>query len=268
METDVIPQHLSQEKILTRIFPNSLQASKVVAKEIADLIMAAKQKGRNAVLGLATGSTPKKVYAELIRLHTEEGLSFKNVVSFNLDEYYPLPNDAQQSYRHYMHENLFRHIDILPENCNIPDGTVEQERLEEYCEEFERKIEAAGGMDFQLLGIGSNGHIGFNEPGSPVESRTRLITLDLSTCADAASDFGGIANVPKKAITMGVSTILKAKRIVMLVWGRPKTNIIKKAIEGPVTEVVPASYLQGHLNAIVVMDKDASAELTGRKLLQ
>lgn len=265
MVTDVIPEHLSHERIPTLIFPDSVQGSKVVAQEIANIIKTAQQKGRNAVLGLATGSTPKKVYAELIRLHNEEGLSFKNVVSFNLDEYYPLSNEAIQSYRRYMNENLFSHINILPENCNIPDGTVAQEQLKEYCEEFERKIERAGGMDFQLLGIGSNGHIGFNEPGSHVGARTRLITLDLSTRADAASDFGGIVNVPKKAITMGVSTILKARRIVLLVWGGQKSFIIKKAVEGPVTEFVPASYLQGHGNTTVVTDEAASAELTRRK---
>ncbi len=265
MVTDNTPEHLSHEKIPTRIFADASEGSKVVAQEIAEIIKTARQNNRNAVLGLATGSTPKKVYAELIRLHNEEGLSFKNVVSFNLDEYYPLPKEAIQSYRRYMNENLFSHIDILPENCNIPDGTVPQDKLKEYCEEFEKKIERAGGMDFQLLGIGSNGHIGFNEPGSHVGSRTRLITLDLSTRADAASDFGGIVNVPKKAITMGVNTILRAKRIVLLVWGGQKAFIIKKAVEGPVTEFVPASYLQGHNNTTVVTDEAASAELTRRK---
>lgn len=258
-------KHLSHEKVPTIIYPDSSVASKAVAREIADLIISAQQKGKNAVLGFATGSTPKKVYAELIRLHNEEGLSFKNVISFNLDEYYPLPSDAIQSYRRFMSENLFDHIDILPENCYIPDGTLPQEQLKVYCEEFEKKIENAGGTDLQLLGIGGNGHIGFNEPGSHVSSRTRLITLDLGTRADAASEFGGIANVPKKAITMGVRTILKARRIILLVWGERKAHILKQAVEGPVTEFVPASYLQGHSNPLVVTDEAAATELTRRK---
>ncbi len=261
---EVITTNL-HEKVPVLIYPDSLEGSKVVAHEIAGIITDAQRRGKNAVLGLATGSTPKKVYTELIRLHREDGLSFKNVISFNLDEYYPLPKEALQSYRRYMNENLFSHIDILPENCNIPDGTVPQEKLKDYCVEFERRIEQAGGMDFQLLGIGSNGHIGFNEPGSHVGSRTRLITLDLSTRADAASDFGGIVNVPKKAITMGVSTILKARRIVLLAWGSQKATIIKKAVEGPVTEFLPASYLQGHLNTTVVADEAAAANLTRKR---
>lgn len=267
MEPEIITptKLLSHEKIPVIIYADSLQASKMVAREIADIIIDAQKKGKNAVLGLATGSTPKKVYSELIRLHKEEGLSFKNVISFNLDEYYPLPSDAIQSYRRFMSEHLFSHIDILPENCYIPDGTIPQESLKAYCEEFENKIAPAGGTDVQLLGIGGNGHIGFNEPGSHVSSTTRLITLDLTTRADASSDFGGIANVPKKAITMGVSTILKAKRIVLLVWGERKAEILRKAVEGPVTEFIPASYLQGHPNALVVTDEAASAGLTRRK---
>lgn len=255
----------AHEKIPTIIYENPAEGSKAVAREIAGIIVKAQEQGKNAVLGLATGATPKEVYRELIRLHREEGLSFKNVVSFNLDEYYPLHKDARQSYRRYMKENLFDYIDICAENCYIPDGTVSQEQLKTYCEDFEKKIAGAGGIDFQLLGIGANGHIGFNEPGSHVSSQTRLITLDVSTRADAASDFGGIANVPKKAITMGISTILKAKRIVLLVWGEQKAAIIKKAVEGPVMEFVPASYLQGHSNTQVVVDEAASAGLTRRR---
>ncbi|CAN5238378.1 glucosamine-6-phosphate deaminase [soil metagenome] len=267
MESEILvqPKMLSHEKVPVVIYKNSKEASKVVAREIADFIIAAQQNGKNAVLGLATGSTPKKVYAELISLHRNEGLSFKNVISFNLDEYYTLTPDAIQSYRRFMHENLFDHIDILPENCFIPEGTVPQELLKTYCTEYENKIAEAGGIDIQLLGIGSNGHIGFNEPGSHISSPTRLITLDLSTRADASSDFGGIANVPKKAITMGVGTILKAKRIILLVWGERKAEILKKTVEGPVTEFVPASYLQGHPNTLFVTEQSAAAALTRRK---
>ncbi len=258
-------KHISFEKIPAAIYNESQQPSAVVAREIADIIIHINAEGRNAVLGLATGSTPKKVYKELIRLHKEEGLSFKNVVTFNLDEYYPLKQEAMQSYRRYMKENLFDHIDIAPENCHVPDGTVPQELVKGYCDNYEKKIEEAGGLDFQLLGVGSNGHIGFNEPGSHINSITRLITLDLVTRADATSEFGALANVPKKAITMGISTILKARRIALLALGEHKAQIVKKAVEGPVTEFVPASYLQGHSNTLAVIDEAASAELTRRK---
>ncbi|WP_018615468.1 glucosamine-6-phosphate deaminase [Segetibacter koreensis] len=264
-DTMLAKKHISFEKIPTAIYKDSEQPSVAVAREIADIITQVNAQGRNAVLGLATGSTPKKVYKELIRLHKEEGLSFKNVVTFNLDEYYPLEQEAMQSYRRYMKENLFDYIDIAAENCHVPDGTVPQELVKVYCDNYEKKIEEAGGLDFQLLGIGSNGHIGFNEPGSHINSITRLITLDFVTRADATSEFGALANVPKKAITMGVSTILKAKRIVLLALGEHKAQIIQKAVEGPVTEFVPASYLQGHSNTLAVIDEAASAELTRRK---
>lgn len=264
-DTILANRHISFEKIPAAIYNNTQEPSIVVAREIADIIIRANSQGRNAVLGLATGSTPKKVYKELIRLHREEGLSFKKVITFNLDEYYPLEQEAMQSYRRYMKENLFDYIDINPENCNVPDGTVPQELVKVYCDNYEKKIDEAGGLDFQLLGIGSNGHIGFNEPGSHINSVTRLITLDLITRADATSEFGALANVPKKAITMGVSTILKAKRIVLLALGERKAQIIKKAVEGPVTEFIPASYLQGHSNTLAVIDDAASAELTRSK---
>lgn len=267
MVTEVFTPHklVSFEKIPTTIFTGTAEASRTVALEIADLIRSKQKRGEYAVLGLATGSTPKKVYAELIRMHHEEGLSFKNVVSFNLDEYYPLPPDALQSYHYFMEENLFKHIDIDEEHCFIPHGDTPQEVLKLSCEDYERKIEEYGGIDFQLLGIGRNGHIGFNEPGSHIRSTTRLITLDPLTRSDTAKDFGGIANVPRKAITMGVGTILKARRIVLLAWGEGKAGIIRQAVEGPVTEFVPASYLQGHSNVEFVLDEAAAGELTRRK---
>lgn len=267
MVTEVVAPHklVSFEKIPTTIFQNTQEASSAVAREIADLIRSKQKKGTYAVLGLATGSTPKKVYGELIRMHREEGLSFHNVVTFNLDEYYPLSPDALQSYHYFMEENLFKHIDIREEHCFIPHGDTPQEVLLLSCEDYERKIEEFGGIDFQLLGIGRNGHIGFNEPGSHIGSATRLITLDLLTRSDAAKEFGGIANVPRKAITMGVGTILKARRIVLLAWGEGKAGIIRRAVEGPVTEFVPASYLQGHTNVEFVLDEAAAADLTRRK---
>jgi glucosamine-6-phosphate deaminase len=267
MMTEVFtPQkHISYEKVPTQIYSTAQEASRAVAREIAELIRVKQKSGEYAVLGLATGSTPKRVYAELIRMHREEGLSFQNVVAFNLDEYYSLPPDSLQSYHYFMKENLFRHIDILEENCFIPSGSTPQELVKMFSEQYEEKIKEFGGIDFQLLGIGRNGHIGFNEPGSHVSSVTRLITLDPITRSDATFDFGGLAHVPRKAITMGVSTILKAKRIVLLAWGERKAGIIKQAIEGPVTEFVPASYLQGHSNVSFVLDETAALALTRKK---
>jgi len=264
MATEIFAPHklLSFEKIDTTIYPSMEEVCNAVADEIAVLIKAKQALGENAVLGLATGATPKKVYTALIRLHKEQGLSFENVITFNLDEYFGLHPDAIQSYRRFMDENLFNHINIKKENCFIPQGDIAQEDVKKHCEEYEKTMEFYGGIDFQILGIGRNGHIGFNEPGSHVSSVTRLITLDNLTRFDAAYEFGGLANVPRKAITMGVGTILKAKRIVLLAWGDRKAEIIKQAVEGPVTEFVPASYLQGHHNVHFVLDESSSAELT------
>lgn len=264
MLTEILtPQKtLSFEKTGTNVFSTQDEACAYVANEIATLIRQRSRNGQATVLGLATGATPKKVYASLIALHKEKGLSFKNVVTFNLDEYYPLQPDAIQGYRRFMEENLFDHVDIDKDNCFIPHGGIPQEMIKLHCEDYERKIEEYGGIDLQLLGIGRNGHIGFNEPGSHVNSTTRLITLDHLTRFDAAYDFGQLSNVPRKAITMGVGTILKAKRIVLLAWGERKAGIIKQAVEGPVTEFVPASYLQGHQNVEFVLDESCAAELT------
>jgi glucosamine-6-phosphate deaminase len=258
-------QTLTYERIPTSIFPNSEAASAAVAQEIARLVRQKEAEGKPAVLGLATGSSPKKVYTELIRLHRQEGLSFKNVVTFNLDEYYPIQPDALQSYWLFMREQLFDHIDIPKENYHLPDGTLPPDKVREYCQEYERKIESYGGLDFQLLGIGRNGHIGFNEPGSHENSRTRLMTLDLTTRIDAAMDFGGLAKVPRRAITLGVQLIMNAKRVVLIAWGEHKAGIIRQAVEGAVSETVPASYLQGHPNVQFVIDEGAASELTSRK---
>jgi len=249
------------EKIPTEIFPNSIEASKVVAKEIAELIKTRQKELKPCVLGLATGSTPKKVYSELIRLHKEEGLSFKNVFSFNLDEYYPMEPDSLHSYVRFMKEHLFDHVDIPQSNYFIPDGTLPLGKVADFCKEYEQRIEELGGIDIQLLGIGGNGHIGFNEPGSTVTAKTRLITLDHSTRAAAAGEFGGLSKVPKKAITLGVSPVLNAKRIILLAWGEGKARIVKSAVEGPVTEQIPASYLQNHSDVTFVIDEPAATEL-------
>ena len=250
------------EKIHNVIFKSSNEASALVAQEIAALIK--KKQGLNlpCVLGLATGSSPIKVYEELVRQYKEEGLSFANVVTFNLDEYYPMDKHNIQSYHYFMHEHLFNHIDILPENINIPDGNVSSTGLYQYCIDYGMKIKAVGGLDYQLLGIGRTGHIGFNEPGSHLNSGTRNITLNHITRVDAAPSFLGIDNVPRKAITMGIGTVRRAKRIVLLGWGVNKAEILKKTIEGHMTSQVPATYLQGHNNTTFILDLGASSELT------
>ncbi|MFD2941753.1 glucosamine-6-phosphate deaminase [Flavobacterium notoginsengisoli] len=250
------------EKIHNVIFESSQEASVLVAREIANLIQRKNELNEPCVLGLATGSSPIKVYEELVRMHKEEGLSFANVVTFNLDEYYPMDKNDMQSYYHFMHEHLFNHVNIPSENINIPDGLVSAEELQQYCIDYEMKIISYGGLDFQLLGIGRTGHIGFNEPGSHVNSGTRSITLDHVTRVDAASTFLGIDNVPRKAITMGIGTVRNAKRIVLLGWGISKAGIIKKTIEGEISSQVPATYLQEHHNTTFVLDTEASSELT------
>lgn len=256
---------IAYEKIPTKIYRDSREASQAVAHEIAELIRQKQAAGQHCVLGLATGSSPKSVYAELVRMHREEGLSFRNVYSFNLDEYYPMEPDALQSYVRFMREQLFDHVDIPKGNYHVPDGTLNPDKIRAYSDAYEQKIDDFGGLDFQLLGIGGNGHIGFNEPGSLANSRTRLMMLDHSTRAAAAVDFGGLAHVPKKAITMGVARIMSAKRVVLLAWGERKAPMIQAAVEGAVTERVPASYLQAHPNAMFVIDERAASDLTRMK---
>ena len=202
------------------------------------------------------------MYEELVRMHKEDGLSFSNVVTFNLDEYYPMKKENHHSYHHFMHEHLFNHIDIKPENINIPDGTIPIDALKQYCIDYENKIINAGGLDFQLLGIGRTGHVGFNEPGSHINSGTRIITLDYITRVDASSDFNGIENVPKRAITMGVSTILKSKRIILMAWGQNKADVIKRTVQGDISPEIPATFLQNHDNTTFVLDQSAASELT------
>lgn len=247
------------EKIPTVIYEESSDASVAVADEIAELIKKNDAENKPTVLGLATGSTPVGVYDELVRLHKEEGVSFKNVVTFNLDEYYPIEPNSLQSYVRFMNEHLFDHIDIPDSNIHIPDGTIPEDEVYTFCEEYERKIKEAGGLDIQILGIGRTGHIGFNEPGSRPDSKTRLITLDKITRKDAASDFFGEEYVPRRAITMGVGTILEANKIILMAWGEAKAPVIKESIEGKINESVPATYLQNHENTVFVLD-DASAE--------
>src|SRR5690606_9172617 len=250
------------EKLPVSVYPTPEEASIAVAHRIASLIRNKQEKGEPAVLGLATGATPVGVYAELIRLHKEEGLSFKNVITFNLDEYYPMQPDAEQSYVSFMNGIFFNHIDIDKNNIHIPDGTIAEEDIHSYCMDYEKKISDLGGLDFQLLGIGRTGHIGFNEPGSAPNSGTRLVTLDDLTRRDASRSFGGKENVPTKAITMGVGTIFKAREIILMAWNVTKADIVKKAVEGPITAEVPATYLQLSDNVEFILDKEAASSLT------
>jgi glucosamine-6-phosphate deaminase len=257
-----LPPGNTVERAPVTVYDAAGEASRAVAREIADLVAARAAAGRQVVLGLATGSTPVGVYRELVRLHREEGLSFRNVATFNLDEYWPLSPDAPQSYHRFMREQLFDHIDIEPTAVHIPDGTVSRASLLDACARYEERIRAAGGIDLQLLGIGRTGHIGFNEPGSPVESRTRLITLDRVTRADAAGDFSGERNVPRQAITMGVGTILEARRIVLLAFGEHKAPVVRRAVEQPPDVLVSASMLQRHPDARFVLDRAAASRLS------
>jgi len=250
------------ENIETVVYDNSTSASKAVAKEIAALIRVKQAQKQPCILGLATGSSPKGLYAELVRMHKEEGLSFKNVITFNLDEYYPMEPDSINSYVRFMKELLFDQVDIFPENYHVPDGTLSKEEIADYCANYEAKIEALGGLDLQVLGIGGNGHIGFNESGSLQNSKTRLVALDHITRVAASNDFLGLSNTPRTAITLGVKKIMEAKRVILFAWGEGKSNIIRASVEGPVTNQVPASFLQEHNNATFILDKEASSKLT------
>ena len=255
-------QETRLEKIHNVIFDNSKSGSIAVAREIADLIKYKQTKKQKCILGLATGSSPITVYEELVNIHKKEKLSFKNVITFNLDEYYPISSENTESYYNFMHQHLFNHVDINKENINIPKGDLKKNEIEKYCKSYESKIEKLGGIDFQLLGIGRTGHIGFNEPGSSVNSITRLIKLDYLTREDASKAFGGIYNVPKTAITMGVSTILSAKRIVLLAWGENKQDVVYESIESSISQNITASFLQKHNNTTFVLDEGSSSRIT------
>ncbi|MEO1498769.1 MAG: glucosamine-6-phosphate deaminase [Planctomycetota bacterium] len=250
------------ERIPCHVFRHAKDASGYVAKQIAELVRQRAEEGKPCVLGLATGSTPTTVYDELVRMHKEEDLSFAGVTTFNLDEYFPMQPEELQSYVRFMNEHLFDHIDIDRANVNIPDGTLTPEEVLAHCLEYEEKIAAVGGIDIQVLGIGRTGHIGFNEPGSSRESRTRMITLDQITRNDAASDFFGEEYVPRRAITMGVGTILEARQVYLLAFGEGKAPIVARTVEGTVTSSIPATFLQAHKNAKVMLDEAAADRLT------
>ena len=232
------------------------EMSTLAAQMIAELV----RKKPNCVLGLATGSTPVGTYKELIRLRKNEGLNFSRVMTFNLDEYVGLPGNHDQSYRYFMNENLFNHINIKKNNTHVPDGMAED--ISKFCQGYERKIKQAGGIDIQLLGIGANGHIAFNEPGSSLGSRTRVKTLDEKTIQDNARFFKTIEEVPRYAITMGIGTIMDARQLILLANKENKADAIVRTVEGPITAMVPATIVQLHPKATIITDKAAASKLT------
>lgn len=254
--------YVPNARIRTLVLKTANEATRHAALIVERLIRENNSAGRPTVLGLATGSTPVGLYRELIRLHKQEGLDLSGVITFNLDEYYPMAGDDPHSYRRWMHETFFNHVNIKPHNIHIPDGTWELSEVDDYCNRYELAIRKAGGIDIQILGIGRTGHIGFNEPGSTRNSRTRMVTLDPVTRRDAASGFFGEENVPQQAITMGVGTIMEARKIVMMAFGEHKASIVLKTVEQPQTEAVTASFLQSHPDATFLLDEAAANELT------
>jgi glucosamine-6-phosphate deaminase len=253
---------VARERIRTVVVDEHEELARLVAGRIATLIRERAGQGQRAVLGLATGSTPIGVYRELIRMHREEGLSFANVESFNLDEYYPMAPDNIHSYHRFMWENLFSHVDIPKAQVHIPRGDVPRDQVDAETARYEETIRRAGGIDFQILGVGKTGHIGFNEPGSGVDSRTRLVHLDAVTRRDAAADFFGEEFVPKEAVTMGVATILEAREIAIIATGEHKAAIVKRAVEGEVNVEIAATFLQRHPATTFYLDASAGADLT------
>lgn len=257
--------YLRQTKIPTLMFATSAEADKHVSLVVESLIRENNSAGMPTVLGLPTGSTPIGVYRELIRLHREEDLDFSRVITFNLDEYYPMDPNSIHSYRRWMRETFFDHVNIPEENIHIPRGDIPRDEVDEFCDEYEREIERAGGIDIQLLGIGRSGHIGFNEPGSSRDSLTRMVALDPVTRGDAASTFFGVENVPMEALTMGVGSILSAGKVFIMALGEHKAPVVRRAVEGEITEEVSASFLQKHRQAVFIIDEAAASELTAVK---
>jgi glucosamine-6-phosphate deaminase len=257
--------YVPHTKIPTLVFPTSAGATRHVALMIESLIRQNNSANRPTVLGLPTGSTPVGMYRELIRLHKDAGLDFSRVVTFNLDEYFPMLGDDQHSYRRWMFETFFNHVNIPQKNIHIPDGTIRSEEAEDYCARYEQQIRRAGGIDLQILGIGRSGHIGFNEPGSTRHSRTRVVTLDPVTRKDAANGFFGEENVPHQALTMGVGTILEARKVVIMAFGEHKAPIVAQAVEDDISDGVTASFLQKHPDATFLLDESAAGDLTAQR---
>lgn len=245
--------------ISTRLHPDKQTAAQAIAREIADLIEIRSKSGKTTVLGMATGSTPLPLYAELIRLHRDEKLSFRSVITFNLDEYAGLGPSHPQSYRFFMEENLFRHLDIPAGNIHIPDGLSKD--AAKNCADYEAAIRAAGGIDLQILGIGRTGHIGFNEPPSTADTRTRWVHLDEVTRRDNSVFFGDLAQVPQGALTMGVATILEARRVELIAFGEAKADIVHRAMKEAPSAACPATWLQQHPRCTFHLDAAAAKAL-------
>jgi len=253
------------ERIPVVVAAESDEVERRIARRIAEIVRDRRAAGKRAVLGLATGSTPIGIYRELVRMHRHEGLDFSNVTTFNLDEYYPMQPGSLHSYHRFMRENLFEHVNIDMAQVHVPRGDIPRSEIAAHCRAFEQAIRDAGGVDFQLLGIGQTGHVGFNEPGSSAASRTRIVVLDNMTRRAAAADFFGMENVPAEAITLGVATILEAREIALVAMGEHKAGIVRRAVEGDVDRAIAATYLQQHPHATVYLDAAAAAELTRMK---
>ncbi|MDR2843065.1 MAG: glucosamine-6-phosphate deaminase [Candidatus Symbiothrix sp.] len=250
------------EKLPVSIFNEVETASELIAKQVAKLIREKEANGEKCVLGLMGGSSAVGFYNKLVEMHKKENLSFKNVIVFNIDEYYPLDPDELQSRHRFLYEYLFNEVDIQPENIHLIQGNLNKNEVAIFCQQYEETLQSIGGIDLQLLGLDSRGQIGANEPGSSFNSETRLITMDYSTRMGAASNFFGEENVPNYCITMGLKTIMQAKRVILMAWGEGKARIIKKVVEGEVTEMTPASVLQKHSRVQVILDSASAAELT------
>ncbi len=260
--TSDLKTFLRNEKLPVSIYKDSTAASIAVAGEVAAVIREKQLKGKPCLIGLAAGSTMVALFNELVRMHQEEGLSFKNVITFNIDEFYPMEPDSIQSYVRFMHEHLLDLVDIEKSNIHYPDATLPKKEVPAFCARYEAEIDKYGGLDIILNGVSSRGHMGFNEPGSPTDSKTRLVTLDRATIVSAASDFYGEKNVPRKGITMGIETMYKARKVYLMAWGEGKADIIRKIVEGPQTDQVPASIYQTHPDASVILDEASADELT------
>ncbi len=257
--------YLRHTKIPTILFESPKEVDRYVSQAVEDLIRKNNSAGKLTVLGLPTGSTPIGVYRELIRLHKEENLDFSNVITFNLDEYWPMDPDSIHSYNLWMRDTFFDHVNIPAKNIHIPQGNLDHDDIDVFCDEYEQEIEKVGGVQLQLLGIGRTGHIAFNEPGSSRNSLTRIVSLDPVTRKDAADSFYGEDNVPHRAITMGVSSILSAHNIIIMALGEHKASIVKKTCEDRVSEEITASFLQTHPHATFAIDQGAGSELTAVK---
>jgi len=250
---------MAEDKQIGKIKVTVCQDKQEVARVAAEIFAKMIREKPDLMLGLATGGTPVDMYQMLIRMHKEQGLNFSRVRSFNLDEYVGLSGDHTQSYRYFMNANLFNHINIDKLNTHVPDGKAENFQMS--CQQYEKDIQAAAGIDLQLLGIGSNGHIAFNEPGSPGNSRTRVVTLTERTIKDNARFFQDESEIPRQAVTMGIGTILEANKIVLLATGANKAEAVVKALKGKVTADLPASFLQNHPDCIFILDRDSAAGL-------